>query len=90
MLMLHWLAQIADPLLAGVSTVFALILVPTIFHQWRVKASTIPLMSTVPTLAAFLVAIPVYASLGLWVTASVEVVQAAMWAIVAAQRVRYT
>jgi len=88
--MLSWIASMADPLLAGVSALFALLMAPTIFNQWRVQASTIPLTSSIPTVLAFLLVMLVYSSLGLWITVSVEAVQTMMWVIVVGQRVRYT
>lgn len=79
----------ADPLLAGAALVFSFLMVPTLLTQARERVSTIPLSCSVPTVFAFLVVILVYASLGLWITVSVEIVQTLMWVIVAFQRVAY-
>lgn len=84
-----WIAAHADVLLALVSTCFAFLMLPTILTQWRERASTIPLTSSLPSILAFLLVIVVYASLGLWITVGVEAVQTVMWVIVAAQRVIY-
>lgn len=85
----EWIADYADPLLALASAVFAFLMVPTVLTQWREQNSTIPLTSSIPTVAAFIVVIAVYAALGLWITVAVEAVQTTMWAVVAAQRVAY-
>lgn len=69
--------------------IFCGALLPTIWYQFRVRASTIPVSTSLTTAAALAVLLPVYASLGLWIGTSVLTFNLLMWLVVMAQRVFY-
>jgi hypothetical protein len=88
--MLEFVAAQADLMLAAVSFVFAASLAPTVADQWRRRASTVPLSTSLVTFAGLAVVVLVYAALELWVAMVVSSVTAALWGVIAAQRVLYS
>ena len=86
---MDWLADHADLLLAIGSTGFTLLMIPTIIAQLRGKSSTIPLTSSLSTVALFVIFIAVYVALKLPIVAVMEGVQAGVWLVVAFQRWHY-
>lgn len=87
--MLEWLGANADPLLATGTVLFGAVLFPTILSQWRTRASTVTLSSSVPTVLVLAMFTLVYAGLGLWITATLEAIQTGMWVVIALQRFFY-
>lgn len=69
--------------------IFCAALIPTIWYQFRVRASTILVSTSLPTAAGLLVLLPVYASLGLWIGTGVLAFNLLLWLVVMAQRVFY-
>ena len=84
------LSAYADQILMAASALFALSLVPTVIRQWRDRACTVPLSSSLPTLAALGMIMAAYASLGLWLATGAAGATALCWAIIAGQRVAYS
>jgi len=84
------LSAYADQILMAASALFALSLVPTVIRQWRDRACTVPLSSSLPTLTALGMIIVAYASLGLWLATGAAGATALCWAIIAGQRVAYS
>ncbi len=69
--------------------IFCGALLPTIWYQFRVRASTVPVSTSLTTAAALAVLLPVYASLGLWIGTAVLTGNLLLWLVVMAQRVLY-
>lgn len=69
--------------------IFCGALIPTIWHQFQVQASTIPVSTSLTTAAALVVLLPVYASLGLWIGTGVLTFNLLLWLVVMAQRMFY-
>lgn len=69
--------------------IFCGALIPTIWHQFQVRASTVPVSTSLTTAAALAVLLPVYASLGLWIGTGVLTFNLLLWLVVMAQRVLY-
>jgi hypothetical protein len=87
---LGFLATYADPILAIVSATFTVALAPTVWHQWRVRASSVPLPSSMLTFLGLVIFTAVYAALGLWIAAGSAASTAIAWGLIAAQRVIYS
>lgn len=83
--MLDVIATNADPIFGAMNFVFIISLLPTIWHQWRVKASTVPLHTSTLTAASLVVIFTVFFSLGMWLTFATDVVISTLWATIAAQ-----
>ena len=69
--------------------IFCAALVPTIWNQMRVKTSTIPVITSLTTGVALAILIPVYASVGLWIGATVIATNLLLWVVVLTQRMCY-
>ncbi len=87
--MLDVIAAHADPILAVVSVVFAMSMLPTLWAQYKARQSSVPLPSSIMTFAGLAVIVVVYASLGLWYAAATATATATCWVIIAAQRFVY-
>lgn len=87
--MLDVIATNADAILAVVSAIFSVSLLPTILEQWKGRQSSIPLSSSVLTFAGLAMIVVVYAALGLWYAMSMGSLIAASWAVIALQRFFY-
>ena len=87
--MLDFIADRADLIIAGVQTALTLDMLPTIWSQFRARASTVPLTSSVPTAVGLAVLGLVFFSTGLFIATGTVLVGSLMWTIVAAQRVGY-
>ena len=87
--MLDWVAAHADKIMAMTNFVFIVALVPTAWYQWRLKASTVPLYTSLLTTAALIVFVVAFLSLRMWLTFAAESVVVALWAIIAGQRFVY-
>lgn len=87
--MMDWLAANADTILAFVSAVFAVSLVPTVWTQWREHHSSVPLSTSGLTAAGLAVIVIVYAALGLWFAVVVGSMPTTAWVIIALQRLAY-
>ncbi|MDR7574207.1 MAG: hypothetical protein QN194_14945 [Armatimonadota bacterium] len=79
----------ADTIMGVLNLLFLAALAPTLWHQWRVRESTVPLTTSVPTTLALAGFVAVFASMGLWLATATDAVIGAMWAWIAAQRVVY-
>ncbi len=78
-----------DQLLAFTNIVFSVVLAPAALHQWRVKASTVPLTTSVATFAALAVILVLWLANGWWLALATDAANMSLWAVVAAQRVAY-
>ena len=87
--MLDFIANHADIIIAAVQTALTLDMLPTIWTQFRARASTVPLTSSVPTAIGLAVLGLVFFSTGLYLAATTVVVGSVMWSIVAGQRIGY-
>ncbi len=87
--MLEQISNNADIIIASVQTALTLDMLPTIWTQFRARASTVPLTSSVPTAVGLAVLGLVFFSTGLFIATGTVLVGSAMWSIVAAQRVVY-
>jgi hypothetical protein len=79
----------ADQLLFIMVILFIAGLLPTIYHQYKVKQSTIPLTGVGVSLVALVLGVLAYSSLGLWYATGMMVINGIGWAIVGLQRVMY-
>ena len=87
--MLEQISDNADIIIAAVQTALTLDMLPTIWHQWRARASTVPLTSSVPTAVGLAVLALVFFSTGLYLATATVIVGSAMWSVVAGQRIGY-
>jgi len=87
--MLEQISANADIIIATVQTALTLDMLPTIWTQFRARASTVPLTSSVPTAVGLAVLGFVFFSMGLYIATATVIVGSAMWSVVAAQRVGY-
>ncbi len=87
--MLDFIADRADIIIAAVQTALTLDMLPTIWTQFRARASTVPLTSSVPTTVGLAVLGLVFFATGLYIATATVLVGSVAWAVVAAQRVRY-
>ena len=87
--MIDFIADRADFIIAGVQTALTLDMLPTIWTQFRAKASTVPLTSSVPTAMGLAVLGLVFFSMGLPIATGTVLVGSLMWTVVAVQRVVY-
>ncbi len=87
--MLDFLLPFADLGLMMVSIVFTVSLVPTVSSQFKTKVCSVPLTSSVVTSLGLVAIVLFEVSLGLHIAAVAGLISAAMWAVVAAQRVLY-
>lgn len=88
--MLEEISANADIIIAGVQTTLTLDMLPTIWTQFRARASTVPLTSSLPTAVGLVVLGLVFFSTGLFIATGTVIVGSAMWSIVAAQRIVYS
>ncbi len=79
----------ADGLLAVASVVYAVMFLPQLIHQAKVRACTVPLMTSLPYLGATCLMGVVFATLAMWLTAGIDVLMMGLWLVVIWQRVTY-
>jgi hypothetical protein len=79
----------ADHILSVMAFIFTAALLPTLYHQYRVRKTTIPLTTVGLNLSALTLALLAYSSLGLWYAATMGLVNGAAWATVGVQRLLY-
>lgn len=84
-----FLAAHADLILAAASMGFNIFLLPTVWTQWRTRASTVSLITAFTSVIMLATIVAVFIALHLWVVAASDVINAVLWAIVGAQRVHY-
>ncbi|KKK66589.1 hypothetical protein LCGC14_2962600, partial [marine sediment metagenome] len=87
--MLDFIADRADLIIAGVQTALTLDMLPTIWTQFRARASTVPLTSSIPTAVGLAVLGLVFFATGLYIATATVLVGSVVWAIVAGQRMVY-
>ena len=87
--MLDVILDYADLLIAAANTALDASLVPTMLNQRRDEASTVPLTTSVTSVALWLFTAVVFASISLWITMCAAIVTASLWAIIATQRFVY-
>lgn len=87
--MLEPIANSADYILAIGQLALTADMMPTVWHQFRTKACSIPLISSVVTSTGLAVFGVVFLALGLYFAMAAAIVGSAIWAVVAAQRVAY-
>lgn len=76
-------------ILAFTNIVFSIVLAPTVWHQWRVKSSTMPLTTSVLTFAALALLLVLWMAKGWWLAFWTDAANMTLWAMIAAQRMRY-
>ncbi len=79
----------ADLIFTVVQTVFAMVLAPTLRDQYRQKASTVPLWTSLTTAIGLFVLAVTQFSLGLEVASVTAVISGSLWLAVAGQRMAY-
>lgn len=87
--MLDPIASNADYIIAAAQVCLTADMLPTVWHQFRAKACSIPLVSSVVTSVMLAALGVVYLSLGLYVALATVLMGSAIWAVSAAQRVAY-
>jgi hypothetical protein len=85
----NWVADHASILLALTGIPFTLFLIPTIWSQWKEKASTVTLATSLSNTLGLLAVMVVFIALGYWATVAADICNAALWAVIAFQRVQY-
>lgn len=78
-----------DLVIAVSNVVFIVSLLPTVWHQWRVKQSTVPLSTSLLTVGGLLAVMAAFYELGLWAALGTDVLTTVLWATVAIQRLVY-
>ncbi len=87
--MFAFIADRADFIIAGVQTALTLDMLPTIWTQFRARASTVPLTSSIPTAVGLSVLGLVFFATGLYIATATVLIGSVVWAIVAGQRMVY-
>ena len=87
--MLDVVADNGNLILAFTNIVFSVVLAPMVWHQWRVKASTMPLTTSVATFAALAVILVLWLAKGWWLALWTDAANMGLWAVAAAQRAAY-
>lgn len=88
-LMLDAVAAHGDWILAFTNIVFSVVLAPTVWHQWRVKASTMPLTTSVATFVALGIILVLWLANQWWLALATDAANMSLWAVVAGQRIIY-
>jgi hypothetical protein len=84
-----FLAANADLILGIVNAIFAVSMLPTVIHQFRVRSSSVPLISSLITFGGLALIAVVFYSLGLWYSAAAVAMTATTWGLIAVQRFTY-
>jgi len=84
-----FLAANADPILAAAGMGFNVGLLPTVWTQWRSRASTVSLGTSLSSVGLLAIIIAVFSALHLRVAVGADVLNAVLWAVVGVQRIRY-
>lgn len=87
--MLDTVVAQGDWILAFTNIVFSVVLAPTVWHQWRARASTVPLTTSVATFAALGIILVLWLANQWWLAFWTDAANMSLWAVVAAQRIRY-
>ena len=87
--MIDFLRANADFLIAATGYMFTAPLVLAAIEQFRAKASTVPLSTSVLTVLGLVVNGSVFAALGMWIAVSASIACASMWLVIALQRRAY-
>ena len=87
--MLNIVANNADFIMAAAQAALAADMVPTVWHQFRSKTCSIPLISSIITTTMLVTVSVTLFSVGLPVSSVFAGLCAAVWALTAVQRVRY-
>ena len=87
--MLNLIANHADYIIAAIQVCLTANVLPTVWHQSRAKACSIPLVSSVPMSIGLAALGAVFLALGLYVAMATVLVGTAVWAAVALQRKAY-
>ncbi len=88
--MLDFIADRADIIIAGVQTALTLDMLPTIWTQFRARASTVPPTSSIPTAVGLSVLGLVFFATGLYIATATVLIGSVVWAVVAGQRIGYS
>ena len=88
--MLDFISDRADLIIAGVQTALTLDMLPTIWTQFRARACTVPLTSSIPTAVGLSVLGLVFFATGLYIATATVLVGSAVWTVVAGQRIGYS
>lgn len=84
------MTQLADFIIFFSGVIFCAGLVPTVWHQFKVRQCTVPLTSSLTTASALAGLVVAYVILGLWVALISISVNLLLWLVVALQRWGYT
>lgn len=87
--MLDLMSAHGNLILAFTNIVFSVVLAPTVWHQWRVKASTMPLTTSVATFAMLAIILVLWLANGWWLAFWTDAANMSLWAVVALQRLAY-
>lgn len=82
--------EFADLIIAASGVIFSAALVPTVINQYKARASTVPLTTSLTTSGALLMLLVAYVALGLWFATTTIACNLVLWLIVMVQRVKYT
>ena len=87
--MLDFFSNNADLIIAGVQITLTADMLPTVYHQFRSKACSVPLTSSIPTSVGLAILGLVFFASGMYVATSTVLLGTAVWALVAGQRKWY-
>ena len=87
--MLDFIADRADVIIAVMQAVLTAGMLPVVWHQFRAKASTVPLTTSVLTAAGLATLGVVFLSTGMFLATGTLAVGTVVWSTVAVQRVLY-
>ncbi len=87
--MMDFIANKADLIIAAVSVMMTVDMLPTVWHQFRAKASTVPLTSSVPTSIGLGILSFVFFATGMYLATGTMLVGSMMWIAVSLQRIWY-
>ena len=79
-----------DLILTLFTTIITVALIPTVINQFRAKASTVPLTTSIPPVIALTGILGVYISQEWWLSAGIIVFNWILWVILMGQRWAYS
>jgi small-conductance mechanosensitive channel len=84
------MTNLADLIIALAGIIFTVGLLPTVWHQWKVRQSTVPWSTSLVTALALVCLVVAYATLQLWLALITISANLFLWLIIAVQRWGYT
>lgn len=80
----------SDLIVTLMITILTVALIPTVINQFRRKASTMPLTTTIPSMIALTGLLYVYIDEGWWLSVGITVINYILWLILTFQRWEYS